>query len=113
MGCVVWLQAEAETVFRRMRRKKNRLFLPKQASVETVQQMMAEREPLYAETADFAVNVDKWALEQVAAKLDEGELLGLIKLYQGKADRLLKPRVQLSYGGEDVPREIADGAFLI
>ncbi len=28
MGCVVWLQAEAETVFRRMRRKKNRLFLP-------------------------------------------------------------------------------------
>ena len=69
MGCVVWLQAEAETVFRRMRRKKNRLFLPKQASVETVQQMMAEREPLYAETADFAVNVDKWALEQVAAKI--------------------------------------------
>ena len=54
MGCVVWLQAEAETVFRRMRRKKNRLFLPKQASVETVQQMMAEREPLYAETAGFS-----------------------------------------------------------
>ena len=56
---------------------------------------------------------DRRLLEQVAAKLDEGELLGLIKLYQGKADRLLKPRVQLSYGGEDVPREIADGAFLI
>ncbi len=56
---------------------------------------------------------DRRLLEQVAAKLDEGELLGLIKLYQGKADRLLKPRVQLSYGGEDVPQEIADGAFLI
>ncbi len=69
LGCVVWLQAEAETVFRRMRRKKNRLFLPKQATAETVQQLMTERGPLYAEAADFAVNVDKWALEQVAAKI--------------------------------------------
>lgn len=52
-------------------------------------------------------------LEKVAGRLDEEELLGLIKLYRGKADKLLAPKTQLSYGEEDVPPEIADGAFLI
>lgn len=52
-------------------------------------------------------------LEKVAGRLDEEELLGLIKLYRGKVDSMLTPRVQLSYSGDDVPREIADGAFLI
>lgn len=52
-------------------------------------------------------------LEKVAAKLDEEELLKLIKLYREKADGLTAPRVQLSYGEDSLPREIADGAFLI
>ena len=52
-------------------------------------------------------------LEKTAAKLDEEELLGLIRLYRGKADRLLAPRPQLCYSEEAVPPEIADGAFLI
>ena len=52
-------------------------------------------------------------LEKVAGKLDEEGLLGLIKLYRGKADRLLGAGVQLSYGEKAVPPEIADGAFLI
>ena len=51
-------------------------------------------------------------LEKAAAKLDEEELLGFIKLYRGKADKLLTPGVQLCYGEEAVPREIVDGAFL-
>ena len=52
-------------------------------------------------------------LEKAAAKLDEEELLGFIRLYRQKADRLLVPRPQLCYDGEAVPQEIADGAFLI
>ncbi len=52
-------------------------------------------------------------LEKVAGRLDEEELLGLIKLYRGKVDSMLMPRVQLSYGEDAVPQEIADGAFLI
>ena len=52
-------------------------------------------------------------LEKVAARLDEEELLGLIKLYRGKTDKLLVGGTQLSYGEEAVPPEIADGAFLI
>ena len=52
-------------------------------------------------------------LEKAAAKLDEEELLGFIKLYRQKADKLLVPRPQLCYDEEAVPPEIADGAFLI
>ena len=52
-------------------------------------------------------------LEKAVAKLDEEELLGFIKLCRRKADKLLTPGVQLCYGEEAVPQEIADGAFLI
>ena len=52
-------------------------------------------------------------LEKVAGRLDEEELLGLIKLYRGKVDGMLAPRVQLSYDGDAAAKEIADGAFLI
>ena len=52
-------------------------------------------------------------LEKVAGRLDEEELLGLIKLYRGKADKLLVPRAQLSYDEPSAVQEIADGAFLI
>ena len=57
--------------------------------------------------------MERALLEKAAAKLDEEELLGFIKLYRNKADRLLVPRVQLCYDEETVPQEIADGAFLI
>ena len=52
-------------------------------------------------------------MERVAAKLDEEELLGLIKVYRERAGRLVGPGTQLSYRPEDLPREEADGAFLI
>ena len=52
-------------------------------------------------------------LEKVSARLDEEELLGLIRLYRGRANGLAAPRVQLSYGQDALPQEIADGAFLI
>ena len=52
-------------------------------------------------------------LERVAGRLEEEELLGLIKLYRGRTDKLLGCRVQLSYGQDAIPPETADGAFLI
>ena len=52
-------------------------------------------------------------LEKVSARLDEEELLGLIRLYRGRANGLTAPRVQLSYGENALPQEVADGAFLI
>ena len=58
-------------------------------------------------------SMDYALLEKAAARLDEEELLGFIRLYREKADKLLAPEVQLCYGEDAVPQEIADGAFLI
>ena len=56
---------------------------------------------------------DRALLEKVAGKLDEEELLGLIKLYRGRVDALTSAGVQLQYGGDEEASETADGAFLI
>ena len=52
-------------------------------------------------------------LEQVAARLDKEELLGLIRVYRAKAGRMLGAGVQLDYSREDSRPGQADGAFLI
>lgn len=69
LGCVIWLQADPDTIFRRVRRKNNRIFLPKQADAESVRQMAAARASLYAAAAEYSIDVDKWALEQVVDKI--------------------------------------------
>ncbi len=69
LGSVIWLSAGAETILRRMRRKQNRLFLPKQATVDDVQQILNERAPQYQETAALAVNLDNYTLEQAVGKI--------------------------------------------
>lgn len=56
---------------------------------------------------------DHALLERVAARLDEEELLGLVKLYRGKTEKLLIGRPQLPYGEEGQEPEMADGAYLI
>lgn len=50
----------------------------------------------------------------IAGRLEEAELQGLIKLYRARADALLRPTVQLSYGGSR-EEETGDGSapFLI
>ena len=58
-------------------------------------------------------SADRALLEKVAGRLEEEELLGLIKLYRDKADRLLAPGVQLNYEQDEPPREANHGAFLI
>lgn len=52
-------------------------------------------------------------LVRVADKLDEGELLGLAKLYRGKVEQMLQPVTQLSYGGDEGEEHQSDAAFLI
>lgn len=52
-------------------------------------------------------------LVRVADKLDEGELLGLAKLYRGRVDKLLLPAAQLDHEGEAAELCETDAAFLI
>ena len=56
---------------------------------------------------------DHALLERVAARLDEEELLELVKLYRGKTEKLLTGRPQLSYAEDGTEPEMADGAYLI
>ena len=69
LGLVVWLQAGPETILRRMRRKQNRLFLPKQATAEDVRRILDERAPLYRQAADLTVDLDEYTLEQAVCKI--------------------------------------------
>lgn len=69
LGCVIWLKADSDTIFRRVRRKNNRIFLPRQADAESVRQMAEARAALYAAAAEYSIDVDKWALEEVASKI--------------------------------------------
>lgn len=64
LGTVVWLQADAETILRRVRRKQNRFFLPRHATVQNVRDMIAERAPLYSRAAAYEIDLDRYALEQ-------------------------------------------------
>ena len=50
-GLVIYLRATADEVFRRTRRDKSRPLLQTENPRERIEQLLAEREPLYAETA--------------------------------------------------------------
>lgn len=52
-------------------------------------------------------------LVRVADKLDEGELLGLAKLYRGELESLLGPVTQLDHSENTVEADQSDAAFLI
>lgn len=69
LGTVVWLTASAQTIYDRVKRKKNRSFLPKQATVETIAEMLALREPHYAAMADVTVSVEGCDIETIVKKI--------------------------------------------
>lgn len=50
-GLVIYLRTTADEVFRRTRRDKSRPLLQTENPRERIEQLLAEREPLYAETA--------------------------------------------------------------
>lgn len=69
LGSVIWLTSDADSILRRMRRKQNRIFLPKKATVADVQQIIAARRPFYEQAAEYCVNMAKMNPEQAAAKI--------------------------------------------
>jgi shikimate kinase len=81
-GKVVWLQATPQTILKRLaadpRTAAQRPPLTSQGGLEEVRQLLAIREPLYAETADLAVDTEGKTLAAVAAEIVDG--LGLLKV---------------------------------
>lgn len=73
-GKIIWLQAGAETVFRRIRRKQNSCFLSKNCKygavdAEVVAEIMSEREPVYRAAADFAVDLESVRLDEAVSMI--------------------------------------------
>lgn len=74
MGLVVWLDASEDAIFDRISRNEDRPLLATENPRETIARLLAERRPLYEETASLAINTDH---------LDGGEIIhGIIESAQ-------------------------------
>jgi shikimate kinase len=65
LGFVVWLSATVETIFARVSLNRDRPLLYTDDPLQTITDMLAEREPLYRETADLTVETDKFHSEEI------------------------------------------------
>ena len=78
-GLVIYLRATADEVFRRTRRDKSRPLLQTENPRERIEQLLAEREPLYAETAHLtfqsAASNPKRLVDRLVAHSDVQALL--------------------------------------
>ncbi len=58
LGYVVWLKAGVETVLERTGKSKHRPLLNEPNPREKIKRMLAERDSIYADVADIAINTD-------------------------------------------------------
>lgn len=78
LGLVVWLNASAETIYKRVKRKKNLPLLTqgkKNATLDMVVEIVNVENENFAAIADVKIDVDQFDLEQVVAKIKKQYLL--------------------------------------
>ncbi len=68
-GTVVYLQASIEQLLKRTARDKNRPLLQTEDPRSKLEALMAEREPLYRETADIIINTEQRSLKGVIKEI--------------------------------------------
>jgi shikimate kinase len=68
-GCVVYLQTSVHNLVSRVKRSQNRPLLHNTDPGEKLQQLMRDRGPLYAETADVTVATDNRRVRSVAEQI--------------------------------------------
>lgn len=71
LGFTVYLHAEPETIYERVKGDKNRPLLQCDDPRERIRQMMRERDPVYREAADYILKVDDWDLKRLVNELQE------------------------------------------
>lgn len=78
-GKVVWLQASPQTIYQRMysdpTTSQRRPNLTARGGMEEIVELLAKREPIYRETADFAVDTEGKTPEQLV-----DEILAMLRL---------------------------------
>ncbi|NNE90591.1 MAG: shikimate kinase [Verrucomicrobiales bacterium] len=70
-GYVIWLKADPESIFERVSRNRNRPLLQTENPLATIRELLAEREELYRETADFEVNTSELTVDEIVHGVTE------------------------------------------
>ncbi len=74
-GKAIWLRASAETVWQRLcqdeKTESQRPSLSNLEGLAEVNKLLTEREPVYAEVADFEIDTDRCATPRVIEKISE------------------------------------------
>lgn len=68
-GCVIYLQADLDTLYERTRRDRHRPLLQTEDPRAKLQALIAAREPLYRETAHLVATTDRRAASQIAREI--------------------------------------------
>jgi shikimate kinase len=69
IGPAIWLQADVRTIILRLQDQEDRPSLTGASFLDEVQTVLAEREALYREAADFTIATDGKSPEEIAAEI--------------------------------------------
>lgn len=69
MGSIVYLSAEPETIYNRVRHKHHRPLLEGNMNVEYIRKLLTKRLPFYENAADIAVKTDDRNLDEIAKEI--------------------------------------------
>lgn len=65
-GYVIWLKATPETILQHVSRNQERPLLHTSNPLQTIKDMLSERENWYSTAADFTIDTDELAIEETA-----------------------------------------------
>jgi shikimate kinase len=69
LGFVVYLKCNADTIFERTSKRSNRPLLNTDNKKQTIDELLAKRDPIYTQMADFCVNTDDDNIEEISKKI--------------------------------------------
>jgi shikimate kinase len=70
-GTVIYLRATANDLWRRTRHDKNRPLLQTGDPLERLQELLAQRDPLYCEVADIVIDTGSQSLSNLASRIEQ------------------------------------------
>jgi shikimate kinase len=70
-GTVIYLRATANDLWRRTRHDKNRPLLQTGDPLERLQELLAQRDPLYREVADIIIDTGSQSLSNLASRIEQ------------------------------------------
>ena len=77
-GVIFYLKASADTLFSRTKNDSNRPLLKSTDKIQTIHNLLKQREPLYEEIADHILKTDRhttnWAVNQILRLLEYDEI---------------------------------------